>query len=261
MKGAGLALALGLLACSGEPARQPDQGAEPARAPLEGRWELTAIGEQAVRRAYPLTLEIGSKRMKADSDCVRMAWRHMHRGPDFVVQRDPVESCARGLDAVEEEFRIRLDNARSFRVRPDGVLLVDTALGGLTFRRSPAVDPDPPAPNALRMSHLGGFRGEWQVAEITGTSSAPPGPIIVSVLPRELHAVSGCLRWNWRLEPDRHDQVTLWQSPSAAPPCARPLHPHESELERIAHGGHLWAAGGALVLWSNNGAVTLRRRA
>jgi hypothetical protein len=261
MRNAGLALALGLAACSGESAREPDNGAASPRPPLEGRWELAEIGEQVVQRSYPLTLEIGHRRMEAGSDCVRMAWRYMNRGSDYVVQRDPVESCARGLDAVEEEFRIRLDNARSFRVRPDGVLLVDTALGGLTFRRSPAVDPDPPGPDAVGMSELGSFRGEWQVAEITGTPGAPAEPILVSVLRRELHAVSGCVRWKWRLEPDRNGQVTLWRAPTAIPPCARPLQPHESELERIAHAGHLRASGGALVLWSNNGAVTLRRPA
>lgn len=256
-----LASLLGLAACSGQPVGQAENEQPVARPAIEGRWELAAIGEQEVRRSSPLMLEVDPRRMEAGSDCLRMVWRYMNKDADFVVQREPVETCARGLDEVEEEFRVRLDNARSFRVRPDGLLLVDTPLGSLTLKPARPVDPDRPAPDALGTNDLRSFAGEWRVAEITGTSGAPPEPIIVSLLPRELHAMSGCVRWNYRLEDNRNGQVTLWRAPSASPPCARPLRPDETELERIAHGGHLQARpnDGALILWSNNGAVTLRR--
>jgi heat shock protein HslJ len=107
---------------------------------------------------------------------------------------------------------------------------------------TPATDPAKPieAPQTAPVSGppLGeavpdgaAVEGEWRVAGVAGRPIDQAEAITASILPGEIRAVAGCVRWTWSYRLSK-GVIALQRRPSASPPCARPLTAIERDFEQ-----------------------------
>ncbi len=99
--------------------------------------------------------------------------------------------------------------------------------------RQTSVFPGPTAPALPAGEKVGSsdeIRGEWRIAGVAGQSVDQSEAITASILAEEIHAVAGCVRWNWRYQVS-DGALSIERRPSASPTCLRPLTPIERRFE------------------------------
>ncbi|HEY6816875.1 MAG TPA: hypothetical protein VI168_15170, partial [Croceibacterium sp.] len=97
-------------------------GGEQAAAPLEppaiadpatlaGEYRVAGINGSEIDLPHAITASIDGERIHLTSDCVNFAWSYRFEGEALVTEQVPVESCARGFDATEQELLAAFDVA------------------------------------------------------------------------------------------------------------------------------------------------------
>jgi len=105
--------------CGGaEEAPAPIEGPAIASAQLAGEYRVAGINGSEIDLAHAITASIDAERIHLTSDCVNFAWSYRFEGETLVTERVPVESCARGYDATEQELLAALDVADTARRTP-----------------------------------------------------------------------------------------------------------------------------------------------
>ncbi|MES2120085.1 MAG: META domain-containing protein [Pseudomonadota bacterium] len=120
-------------------------------------------------------------------------------------------------------------------------------------RTDPAPQPaGDPVPSASAIS------GEWRVAGVRGEAVDQREGITATILPEEIHAVAGCVRWNWAFTLQA-GRLTMAARPSAVPPCTRALTATEARFEAAMSAARFAVRrpDGSLVLAGPSGEVAL----
>jgi hypothetical protein len=113
--------ACALLAACGGTADAPAPVETPPAASLTefaGEYRVAGIDGGEIDLPHAITASIDGERIHLVSDCVNLAWSYRFEAGLLATERVPVESCARGLEPVEQELLAALDVADSVRRTP-----------------------------------------------------------------------------------------------------------------------------------------------
>jgi len=125
-----------LLAACGGAEEAPAPAETPAiasAAELAGEYRVAGINGSDIDLPHAITASIDGERIHLTSDCVNFAWSYRFEGEKLVTEQVPVESCARGFDATEQELLAAFDVADAVHRTPANAIEISGGGNAVTL--------------------------------------------------------------------------------------------------------------------------------